>query len=690
MRKIISIICITIMLLSMPIYGGSDYRTSEPIDIEFFDVSTESYSTSQVTSVNLIFGKDDIISDVPAFIVDGRTLVPIRFITDTLGAGITWNQATRQVGISKDGTEVLLTIDSAKAIVDGKTVDLPSGVPAKLVKYDGVTRTMVPFRFVSEQLGMDIKWLPSTYTAAIDYPKASIDTIEYKLVNGTPTIAIKGDDSFSYVPMYLKAFSLASSDKLIIDIPNTDLGSRDVFSQNIYENGIVSMRASLFETDPRDIVRVTIELMGNSTYKTSYNKATNELYVSFINEVGAINVQNDGDAIVIETEEQPVFNVEDLGDRVVIDVLDAELGNLNGQTIPINNEVIEQVRYSQFDTGYEGYDKVVRVVFDLYDGKSLADNMYVDAVNNNIAVYATTEPMNQLHYTYDSLQASTFLLELDQADKSSIYTDDVNDIITVKVDKNRIDLLDEVQMDMNDGIIKYINIDGKSNSSQYIIKIKYNSKTAPKIISGNSTSDEVKISFAGEGLDVINPLYASKLIVVDAGHGGKDPGASVQGVREKDLNLDTAIKLKNLLEELGFKVYLTREDDTYIGLYERAHIANALNADLFLSIHHNATSNVTSNGVLTVYDGKSTVPNNKAFVDIIQENMVETLQKKNKGLLNYPGIVVTRETQMPSALAELGFLTNDYERELLVQEWYRQKCAESLLNGIKEYVDYFK
>ena len=690
MKKGISLILMFILVFSVNVFAGSDSRSSEPINIEIFDTKTETYNSNSVTTVNLMFGNDDIISDVPAFILDGRTLVPIRFITDTLGADISWNQELRQAIVVKDGKEIKLTMDSDKAIVDGKVVNLPSGVPAKLVKYEGISRTMVPFRFVSEQLGMEIKWIADTYTATIDYPHSSINSIEYKTIGDSPSIVLKGDKRFNFSPMYLQSFKLGASDKLIIDIPNADLGNRDVFSENIYANGIVSMRASQFQSSPRDIVRVTVDLEAASNYETVYNEQTNELYINFVNKIADIQVDSNAQAVVIETSKTPIFNVEDLGDRVVVDVLNAKIDNMNFQDIPVNGEIVKQVRYSQFDAGYEGYDKVTRVVFDLQAGKNLTNNMFVSAVNDNIVVYMTNDPMNQLNYEYASLSESTFILDLDSADKSTVIQDTVNRILTITVDKDKIDLLDDIKMDMNDGIIKYIEIDGKTNSGKYIVKIKYDSDTEAKILEGNTSSKQVKIAFAGEGQTVINSLYASKLIVVDAGHGGKDPGASVKGVKEKDLNLDTALKLRDLLEEVGFKVYLTRSDDTYVGLYERSNIANALNADVFLSIHHNATSNSKAYGVLTLYDGRGVIPGKTEFTKIIQKNMVNTLETKDMGLMNKPQYVVVGTTAMPSALAELGFLTNDYERELLTNSWYRQKCAQALLNGIKEFVDTYK
>ena len=687
MKKYISIMLLVALAISGTAFAGGDHGIDATATVDVYDLSKDDYSTETVPIVSLMFGKDDILTtDVPAFILNGRTLVPIRFIVDTLDADVEWNQEDRQAVIHKDGKEIILTIDSSEAIVDGKKVQLPDGVPAKLVSYKESARTVVPFRFISEQLGMEIEWIPDTYTAVIDYPHRSISDVKNTTYNGVPAIAIKADGKINYNSMYLPAIKLGMTDQLVVDIPNTDLGSRNYLSGSINKNGIIGYRASLYETSPRDVVRVTVELEMQSRYETHYDKETDTLYLTFNNQVENISYERNSQAVVIKTEETPIYNVIDLGDRVAVDIFDSVL-NVRGDEIDIHNDVINTVRYAQYDSDYPEYDKVTRVVFELQRGINFSENMYIDDINNDIIAYTTTDPMNQLKYEHPTLASSVLTLELNNEGRSNITNDDVNKIMTIKLDKDQINLLDDVQLDYYDNIIKYIEIDGDSERGYYILTIKYDSETTAQVITGNTTSREVAIQFTGKESNIItNPIYGNVLIVLDPGHGGKDSGAYYGGVTEKYLNLDTSLKLKDLLEEAGFKVAMTRSDDSYPGLYERAALANALKADLFLSVHHNALpSNPAAQGVLTVYDGNSA--SKTQFAQTIQREMVKGLPVPDKGLQNRPKIVVTRETNMPSALAELGFMTNDYERSLLVQDYYRQRCAQALFNGIKSYVD---
>lgn len=687
MKKYISFVLIMVLLFSGMVFAEGELDGLETISLDVYDISKDVYRSEIVPIVNLMFGKSDILTtDVPAFILDGRTLVPIRFIAETLEAQVEWNQEKRQAIINKDGKEIILTIDSAIAQVNGKPVQLPSGVPSKLVSYQGNARTVVPFRFVSEQLGMEIEWIPDTYTAAIDYPHRSITDVTYTTYNGIPAIAIKADGKINYNSMYIPALKLGLNDKLLIDIPNTDLGGKNILTKTVNKNGILGIRASLYETTPRDVVRVAVELEMQSRSDTYYDDVTNTLYLTFNNKIKEIDYERGAQAVVIKTEETPIYNVTDLGDKVALDIFDAVITDMGMESLNVNDDVVKQIRYSQYDRDYPGYDKIARVVFELQPGASFSENMYIDAINNDIIAYTTTEPMDQLNYEYLTMSSSLFSLDLSGKSHSLVLNDEVNKEIRIEVDKSKINLLDDVKLDMYDNIVKYIQIDGETKRDYYILTIKYDSKTTAKIITGNTNSDKVSVQFSGEGSSSANPLYGDILIVIDPGHGGKDSGAYVGGVAEKTLNLDTSLKLKDLLEESGFKVAMTRTGDTYPGLYERAALANALQADLFLSVHHNSLpSKPSSQGVLTVYDGSSAAKT--TFAKIIQRELAKGLPVPDMGLQNRPKIVVTRETSMPSALAELGFLTNDYERSLLVQDYYRQECAQALFNGIKAYVD---
>lgn len=173
-----------------------------------------------------------------------------------------------------------------------------------------------------------------------------------------------------------------------------------------------------------------------------------------------------------------------------------------------------------------------------------------------------------------------------------------------------------------------------------------------------------------------------KIICIDPGHGGQDPGAIGNGgVQEKDLALDTALKLEQLLRSEGYYPVLTRYDDHYIKLGHRAQIANLLQADLFLSIHFNAAANQEAQGSEVLY-----YPSNesKVLAGIINHEL-SSLGRKDRGIKARPNLAVLNSTTMPACLIEGGFLSNLAEEEIITSKSYRCGLAQAIAVGIRNY-----
>ncbi|SKC84945.1 M56 family metallopeptidase [Maledivibacter halophilus] len=185
---------------------------------------------------------------------------------------------------------------------------------------------------------------------------------------------------------------------------------------------------------------------------------------------------------------------------------------------------------------------------------------------------------------------------------------------------------------------------------------------------------------------ITKSIYKDKLIIIDPAHGEHDPGSinTKLELKEKDIVLDVALRLRKLLENTGFKVYITREDDKYITLQERADMANKLKADAFLSIHVFADSNISEEGVHVSYSPKENI-DSKTFASITKNSLVQDLNTTDKGIIEKPNLVVLKNTQMPAISLSLGYLTNPREGELFGQDEYKQNCAESIHNGLIEY-----
>jgi N-acetylmuramoyl-L-alanine amidase len=181
---------------------------------------------------------------------------------------------------------------------------------------------------------------------------------------------------------------------------------------------------------------------------------------------------------------------------------------------------------------------------------------------------------------------------------------------------------------------------------------------------------------------------SGKVIVLDPGHGGHDPGAvGVTGLREKDVVLDVALRAAKQLRAKGAKVVMTRDTDVFIPLTQRVAIAEAAGANVFVSVHANAYPSAQIGGTETYYYGyKASSGASRDLATHIQRRLVGSLGLRDIGVKD-ANFLVIRQTSMPSTLLELGFLSNAHEESLMRTDEFRQNAADGIVRGL---LDYFK
>jgi len=256
------------------------------------------------------------------------------------------------------------------------------------------------------------------------------------------------------------------------------------------------------------------------------------------------------------------------------------------------------------------------------------------------------------------------------------------------------------------------------------IKITINSNTAyvnnqqkkipdgltPKLINkvGEDAKTMVPIRFLSESLGmnvvytdktrniaILTPDYTpTKLVVLDAGHGGEDSGAlgmiDEKQIMEKDITLSVTKKVEKILKQNKVDVEMTRSTDVKPTLEERAVFANERNAFMFVSIHINANEKPEPYGIETYYcksaNSDSDGFSGKRLATDIQKNLISSLEGKDRGVKT-ANFYVIRETLMPAVLIELGFITNADEVKLLVDENYQDKAAHAIADAIIKNLD---
>lgn len=172
-------------------------------------------------------------------------------------------------------------------------------------------------------------------------------------------------------------------------------------------------------------------------------------------------------------------------------------------------------------------------------------------------------------------------------------------------------------------------------------------------------------------------------VLIDPGHGGKDPGAVFENLQEKEIVLDISKKLKSMLFVNNYKVAMTRYDDTFLSLQERVDLSAKEKPDIFVSIHCNSFTNETANGTETLYFPSSAKGNSLALS--IQKELAKGIYTRDRGVKGRSNLFVLRRTAMPAVLVEVAFLSNSKDRHKLKDNNYRLLAAKSIFKGIENY-----
>jgi N-acetylmuramoyl-L-alanine amidase len=359
--------------------------------------------------------------------------------------------------------------------------------------------------------------------------------------------------------------------------------------------------------------------------------------------------------------------------------------------------------------------EILRDVFDLMIDRGILwipskRKLYIEGLPRNIRGVALSG---------DLLNAEA-VLSIDGPLPVETITTDMGKMI-LRIDAGRMKP-DEISSSYPFGPIQKIEGEQLDRSAKILFHLKkgYEGKV-------NSDSEEIRITFTPSTKNVVSRGEKVDVIVIDPGHGGKDPGAvSPRGVKEKDIVLAIATKLKKLIKNrMKIKVVMTREKDIFIPLSERALIANNAKADLFISIHCNASSKKRKSGGFETYfiseaktdwaravetrenasllledrPQKTTSTLQSILVDmaqneflkessqlaeLVQDETAKRVSISNRGI-SQAGFYVLFNNYRPAILVETAFLTNPKEERLLKQKKFQEKIAEGIYQGVKKF-----
>ena len=590
---------------------------------------------------------------------------------------------------------------------------------------EGYKEVKIPFW--SHANGMsDIKWYTPTRQADGSYT-VTVKASDHENANGRYEAQVFYIDARGQKRFVQKAFverNDPSKPTGVISITNNkDSGTFDVVISDVYSpKGVRTVQVPIWsEVDGQDDIRwYEAVRQTNGSYKVTVQVA-NHKYSTGIYNVHLYYIQNDGSQIGVGGTQTNVTLSEPKADLAITGLnnatgsYDVVISNLiaprgfkevlvptwsekNGQddiiwykaTMQANGDYKVTVRSSNHKGDSGLYNSHVYLVDN--DGK------YIGLGGKQVTL-DITKTQGTLTIANNDKNRGTFdVLITNLTNPSGIS----GVLIPVWSEQNgQDDLVWHNATKQNDGSYK-VTISAsqhKWNSGKYIVHGYIVDASGKNIGFGATSADVVapkKIGSASRGnYDVLN-----KVVYLDAGHGGYDPGASYFGISEKSLTLAIQSRVKAKLEAEGYQVVTTRTSDTYVDLTDRSHAANASESDIFVSIHINASGSSAAQGIETYYyqpyaeypsrinatyhANPTRLSMSDTLANAIQSSLINATGAQNQGVKRQT-FAVLRETTAPAVLLELGFLSNPQEAARLNTSAYQETLANAIVAGIKRY-----
>lgn len=740
-KRIIKILLI-LVILCIDLQHSHSVLASE---LSFYNHNTKSNVKYNGDLVTFVYNNKEITLNYPGIILSGTALADYEeLFVKELGLSATMSDKT--LTLSDGKTELKLTIGSKSVKINGQSEKI-SVAPAKLEFDDGAVKYYVPTRFVAETFGYNYVYdskncqaiLTKTFKMQVNGKIVLYNDTFYELFyNNEPILSdvpvINYKDTV-YAPAKLLADSLGcqyqEEEPLILALDNITLqmktGSYSFFANNFP-----------FDMDAAPIVvsgqiyiplEASLNLLG---FQFDYNEKACTYHITNTEYTGTPELHPDlkqyYKTITLELDQEPITTYftwtsnENNAENGL-----KKLSKVKAYSIK-NADVLELYGISLKDV-YD-YIDTRALVFEL---NSVASNMstkfyanfeaphlkYVLLANVNEHtkmfmmipledewVFEETEECLKIYF----MSADLSLNDLRVYEEKTIPVEPIKEQIVYPenqfivslpegLDSSKIQIQDNyydnnIQIEIPGDLTNYFRDYAPINPYDFVtdVEIFYIIDNNLTIINCNTKyicgfEAILKDSYLALRIDKPTEIY-DKIIVLDAGHGGWDPGAVNDTIYEKDLNLDILNYTKDLFENSDIKVYYTRTTDNYLSLEKRAKFSKNIKADLFVSLHMNASESDAACGTEVYYSGS----NNKAtyygltskkLAQALANNLYVAMDSKLRGVVKNDYYVI-RYNSMPAVLIELGFISNTEECARLSDTTYQKKAAKAIYESIVE------
>lgn len=641
-----------------------------------YNGKNHTYNAPEITVK--IDGKTMTPKDMPAVSIDGRTMLPMRQIATELGCEVVWNEAAQQVYVVNDDYTLVFTINQTTGYQNGE--EFKMDVPPMIVN----DRTMLPVRALATALDLDITWDDPSRTVNITAKKttttpsaptttpstASVTLNKVSVPASTTAGQVFTIQANGAIPDWEEV--IVSNDKIVLDFYGAKSGlSSKITATN---SSIVSAVRTAQHTaaDGTVYTRVVLDLSAKKAYEVTENSDGTKVIVTFdkvtVEDISCKH-KNDKDIIEIEGDGALGADVFTLSDpnRIVVDIPNVE-SELDDDLDVDDLKYVSEGRSGMFT------DTTLRLVFEVGD---LTEYSYSEDENGGtLTIYRSSLQ----HMTYNGSKDVLYLDKESSFKTGSVKFEDhyLDGYFDVILPKDLSDVYGEGTYAIGDDVIESVEVFTKSGKTT--LRFWQNRISCYSI---KEESDRYVI-YAKNPQDVYD-----KVLLLDAGHGGKDPGTSGNGLVEKNLTLTMLQKVNAELDK-DIKVYLTRDSDTYPDNNSRARNANQI-ADAMVSIHMNAAENTLVNGTETLYKNHSNdtgeTLTSKQLAQLIQNSIIDATGNNNRGIVHRNDLLILNGTTVPAVIVEVVFLSNAGDALKISQDAYQDIVAEAIADAIEEAFD---
>lgn len=622
-----------------------------PIDYDYFTINgkRQKIAVADILIDNVPMKKTST-GAVP-ITMNSRTLVPVRALSEKLGYKVTWIESAQKVIVENAGNKIELYIGNKKARVNGKSVSLPDNVSPIIAN----SNTYVPIRFVVENMGLDVGYdakknqiMLTTKTSGGDIDNLLFDNKQnVQVANNTiekkDSVDIFSESKQTEVSQPVKPVAPTVPEKPKPTAPAKPVVEKvePIKQEKKVETPVVKKEEPISNTIQKPTLKSALSEQNKDVFiitQNSGNIDANYFYLSSPKKL-VIDIKN----AKIYSEEPLQKNFENSVFKS-FDSLYHEDGNYTRYAIVLSDDVNTNNLKIDIDKGVITVKKIEQKTISTNDSKAFS-------------------------YSFDRATGSVKINANRQIELQNISSD--TSILKLQIPKDAIKL-NIGSLDISNRIVKDAQI--SENGNNYILEFSLSDRVVYNI--SNTGAKSYSIDFTKQNRQ-------KPLIVLDAGHGGKDMGAinTQFNMTEKELNIQVVRMLKPKLEQAGYDVALTRDGDVFVPLNDIAAYSNRYDADIFISIHHNKADSPSANGIETFYY-KST--QSKKLASLMQKHLIANSGAYDRKVKEMPFVVIKRTTS-PATLLELGFMSNKEEIQKNMSSQYQNILTDSIVQAVNEY-----